>query len=100
MSAAVEWTIYGIGEPTAFGWAWRCSMDGTLTRQSVFMFSTIREAVEDAIANGMDATLHNCVIVEVNNTGRQSPVRPGGGASHLSIGGGGNLTALTIAADA
>jgi hypothetical protein len=49
----VSWEIYEIGEPKPYGWSWRCRIADRIVRRSDIMYSTIHEAIEDAVARGM-----------------------------------------------
>lgn len=63
MTQAMAWEIYSVGETADVGWSWRCYRNGVLVRRGVLMFPEMQSAVEDAIASGMDTTLHRCRII-------------------------------------
>ena len=48
------WEIYEIGMPRPYAWSWRCRIADRVVRQSDLMYPTIREAIDDAVAHGME----------------------------------------------
>jgi hypothetical protein len=49
----VAWEIYEIGEPKPYGWSWRCRTADGIVRRSDVMYSTMEQAIDDAVAHGM-----------------------------------------------
>jgi hypothetical protein len=83
MTQAMTWEIYGVGETTDVGWSWRCHRNGAIMRRGVFMFSNMQDALEDAVANGMDVTLHGCSIVGIDGVRAISQPSEGRSASPM-----------------
>ena len=49
----VSWEIYQIGEPKPYAWSWRCRDAHGIVRRGDVMYSTMEQAIDDAVAHGM-----------------------------------------------
>jgi hypothetical protein len=63
-----DWEIYEIGAIRPYAWSWRYRIGGKVARQSDIMYSSIRNAIDDAIAHGMNDPHNRCDIVLADAT--------------------------------
>ena len=63
-----DWEIYEIGAAKPYAWSWRYRVGGKVARQGDIMYSNIRNAIDDAIAHGMNDPRNRCDIVLADAT--------------------------------
>jgi hypothetical protein len=62
------WEIYEISATKPFAWSWRYRIEDKIVRQGDVMHSTLWDAIDDAIAHGMEDPHPQCVIVRLDKT--------------------------------